>query len=550
MPQTQTIATQPIAGQRPGTSGLRKKVAVFQQSPYLENFVQSIFDALEGFAGQTLVLGGDGRFFNDAAIQIILRMAAANGFGRVLVGQHGILSTPAASCVIRKHAAFGGIILSASHNPGGPDGDFGIKYNTGNGGPAAEKITEAIHANTQKISRYLSVDAGDVDLGTTGASTVGGMAVEVIDSVADHADLLATLFDFERIGVLLRSGTFRMCFDAMHAVTGPYAQEIFVKRLGAPAASVMNGVPLPDFGGGHPDPNPTYAEDLIARMFAGERGSESAPDFGAASDGDGDRNMIVGRHFIVTPSDSLAVIAANAHLVPGYARGLAGVARSMPTSAAVDRVAAKLGIACFETPTGWKFFGNLLDAGQVTLCGEESAGTGSDHVREKDGVWAVLFWLNILAVRGESVEAILRDHWQTFGRNYYSRHDYESVDSAAANGLIAHLRASLPTLPGQTIDGATIASADDFAYTDPVDGSVSTAQGIRIGLHDGSRIVFRLSGTGTEGATLRVYLERFEPDPARHAIETQAALAPLISLAETLAGIRERTGRDRPTVIT
>ena len=550
MPQTQTIATQPIAGQRPGTSGLRKKVAVFQQSPYLENFVQSIFDSLEGFAGQTLVLGGDGRFFNDAAIQIILRMAAANGFGRVLVGQHGILSTPAASCVIRKHAAFGGIILSASHNPGGPDGDFGIKYNTGNGGPAAEKITEAIHANTQKISRYLTADAGDVDLGTTGASTVGGMAVEVIDSVADHADLLATLFDFERIGVLLRSGTFRMCFDAMHAVTGPYAQEIFVKRLGAPAASVMNGVPLPDFGGGHPDPNPTYAEDLIARMFSEERGSESAPDFGAASDGDGDRNMIVGRHFIVTPSDSLAVIAANAHLVPGYARGLAGVARSMPTSAAVDRVAAKLGIACFETPTGWKFFGNLLDAGQVTLCGEESAGTGSDHVREKDGVWAVLFWLNILAVRGESVEAILRDHWQTFGRNYYSRHDYEGVDSAAANGLIAHLRASLPTLPGQTIDGATIASADDFAYTDPVDGSVSTAQGIRIGLHDGSRIVFRLSGTGTEGATLRVYLERFEPDPARHAIETQAALAPLISLADALAGIRERTGRDGPTVIT
>ena len=550
MPQTRNTFTQPIAGQRPGTSGLRKKVAVFRQSPYLENFVQSIFDSLEGFAGQTLVLGGDGRFFNDAAIQIILRMAAANGFGRVLVGQHGILSTPAASCVIRKHAAFGGIILSASHNPGGPDGDFGIKYNTGNGGPAPEKITEAIYANTQKIARYLTVDAGEVDLGTLGASTVDGMAVEVIDAVADHADLLATLFDFERIGALLRSGKFRMCFDAMHAVTGPYAQEIFVKRLGAPAASVMNGVPLPDFGGGHPDPNPTYAEDLIARMFAGAPGSESAPDFGAASDGDGDRNMIVGRHFIVTPSDSLAVLAANAHLVPGYAKGLAGVARSMPTSAAVDRVAAQLGIACFETPTGWKFFSNLLDAGQVTLCGEESAGTGSDHVREKDGVWAVLFWLNILAVRGESVEAILRDHWQTFGRNYYSRHDYEGVDSAAANGLIAHLRASLPTLPGQTFDGATLASADDFAYTDPVDGSVSTAQGIRIGLHDGSRIVFRLSGTGTEGATLRVYLERFEPDPARHAIETQAALAPLISLADALAGIRERTGRERPTVIT
>jgi phosphoglucomutase len=545
MLQTRHIATHAIAGQRPGTSGLRKKVTLFQQSPYLENFVQSIFDSLEGFAGQTLVLGGDGRFFNDAAIQVILRMAAANGFGKVLVGQHGILSTPAASCVIRKHAAFGGIILSASHNPGGPDGDFGIKYNTGNGGPAPEKITEAIYANTQTIARYLTVDAGDVDLGTLGTSAVGSMVVEVTDSVADHAELLASLFDFERIGALLRSGSFRMCFDAMHAVTGPYAHEIFVKRLGAPAASVMNGVPLPDFGGGHPDPNPTYAEDLMKTMFASH-----APDFGAASDGDGDRNMIVGARFVVTPSDSLAVIAANAHLVPGYAKGLAGVARSMPTSAAVDRVAEKLGIACFETPTGWKFFGNLLDAGQVTLCGEESAGTGSDHVREKDGVWAVLFWLNIIAARGESVEVILRDHWATFGRNYYSRHDYEGVDSAAAIDLIAHLRASLPTLPGRTANGVIIATADDFAYTDPVDGSVSTAQGIRIGLRDGSRIVFRLSGTGTEGATLRVYLERFEPDAAKHAIETQAALAPLIALADELAGIRSRTGRERPTVIT
>ncbi|MES2229278.1 MAG: alpha-D-glucose phosphate-specific phosphoglucomutase [Pseudomonadota bacterium] len=565
-----TVRTAPIDGQRPGTSGLRKKVAVFRQPGYLENFVQSIFDSLAGIEGQTLVLGGDGRFHNDAAIQTILRMAAANGFGRVLVGRQGILSTPAASCVIRKRRAFGGIILSASHNPGGPDGDFGIKYNTGNGGPAPEKITEAVFANTQKITRYLTVDAPDIDLAVQGETTVAGMAVEVIDPVADHADLLATLFDFDRIGALLRSGTFRMCFDAMHAVTGPSAHEIFVRRLGAPAASVMNGVPLPDFGGGHPDPNPTYAEDLIARMFAEGSGPQSAPDFGegreaapdfgedreaapdfgAASDGDGDRNMIVGRHFVVTPSDSLAVLAANAHLVPGYAAGLKGVARSMPTSAAVDRVAEKLGIACFETPTGWKFFGNLLDAGQVTLCGEESAGTGSDHVREKDGIWAVLFWLDILAVRGISVEAILRDHWKTYGRHYYSRHDYEGVDSAAANGLIAHLRASLATLPGRTIAGATIATADDFAYTDPVDGSVSTAQGIRIGLADGSRIVFRLSGTGTEGATLRVYLERYEPDPAQHAIETQAALAGLIALADALAGIRERTGRSAPTVIT
>ena len=542
----QTVPTQPIDGQRPGTSGLRKKVTVFQRAPYLENFVQSIFDSLEGFKGSTLVLGGDGRYFNDTAIQTILRMAAANGFGRVLVGQHGILSTPAASCVIRKHAAFGGIILSASHNPGGPDGDFGIKYNTGNGGPAPEKITEAIHANTLRLTRYLSVDAPDVNLAVIGHSAVAGMAVEVIDSVADHADLLATLFDFERIGTLLRSGSFRICFDAMHAVTGPYAHEIFLNRLGAPLNSVMNGVPLPDFGGGHPDPNPTYAEDLMAAMFA----KDDAPDFGAASDGDGDRNMIVGRHFVVTPSDSLAVLAANAHLVPGYAAGLKGVARSMPTSAAVDRVAAALGIACFETPTGWKFFGNLLDAGQVTLCGEESAGTGSDHVREKDGVWAVLFWLNILAVRGESVEAIVRDHWRRFGRNFYSRHDYEGVDTVAANALVADLRASLANLPGRTVNGALIVSADDFAYTDPVDGSVSTAQGIRIGLADGSRIVFRLSGTGTEGATLRVYLERFEADAAQHRIETQQALAGLIALADTLAGIAQRTGRTAPTVIT
>ena len=545
-----TVTTSPIPGQRPGTSGLRKKVGVFQQPGYLENFVQSIFDSLEGFAGQTLVLGGDGRYYNLDAIQTILRMAAANGFARVLVGQGGILSTPAASCVIRKRKAFGGIILSASHNPGGPDGDFGIKYNAGNGGPAPEKITDAIYANTQRIARYLTLDAPEIDLVTLGTRTLGAMQVEVIDPVADHAELLATLFDFERIGALLRRADFRICFDAMHAVTGPYAQEIFVKRLGAPASSVINGVPLPDFGGGHPDPNPTYAEELVKTMFAEGSGSQSAPDFGAASDGDGDRNMIVGRRFIVTPSDSLAVLAANAHLVPGYAAGLKGIARSMPTSAAADRVAAALGIASFETPTGWKFFGNLLDAGKATLCGEESAGTGSDHVREKDGVWAVLFWLNILAVRGESVEAIVRDHWRRFGRNFYSRHDYEGVDSAAANALMAHLRESLATLPGRVFDAETVASADDFAYTDPVDGSVSTAQGIRIGLASGSRIVFRLSGTGTEGATLRVYLERFEADAAKHGVETQQALAPLIALADRLAGIRERTGRERPTVIT
>ena len=413
------------------------------------------------------------------------------------------------------------------------------------GGPAPEKITDAIYANTQAITRYLTIDAPEIDLVTLGTRTLGAMQVEVIDPVADHAELLATLFDFERIGAMLRRPGFRICFDAMHAVTGPYAHEIFVKRLGAPAASVINGVPLPDFGGGHPDPNPTYAEELVKTMFAPD-----APDFGAASDGDGDRNMIVGQRFIVTPSDSLAVLAANAHLVPGYARGLKGIARSMPTSAAADRVAAALGIASYETPTGWKFFGNLLDAGKATLCGEESAGTGSDHVREKDGIWAVLFWLNILAVRGESVEAIVRGHWRRFGRNFYSRHDYEGVDSAAANALMAHLRESLGSLPGKAFGAETVASADDFAYTDPVDGSLSTAQGIRIGLASGSRVVFRLSGTGTEGATLRVYLERFEPDAAKHGVETQEALAPLIALADRLAGIRERTGRERPTVIT
>jgi phosphoglucomutase len=541
------IPTRPISGQRPGTSGLRKKVTVFQAPGYLENFVQAIFDSLEGFAGQTLVLGGDGRYYNDRAVQTILRMAAANGFGRVLVGQHGILSTPAASCVIRGRGAFGGIILSASHNPGGPEGDFGIKYNAANGGPAAERITEAVYQRSLAIGRYFTIEAPDVDLSSPGAVSLGAMQVEVIDPVADYAQLMARLFDFEAIRRLLARPDFSMCFDAMHAVTGPYANELLQRQLGARPGSVINGVPRPDFGGGHPDPNPTYAEELIATMFAE---GAAAPDFGAASDGDGDRNMIVGRRFIVTPSDSLAVIAANAHLVPGYAAGLKGVARSMPTSAAVDRVAAALGIPCFETPTGWKFFGNLLDAGQVTLCGEESAGTGSDHVREKDGLWAVLFWLNILAARGESVEAIVRDHWRRHGRNYYSRHDYEGVDSAAAQGLMEALRAALPGLPGRALGAGVVSSADDFAYTDPVDGSVSTAQGVRVGFADGSRIVFRLSGTGTEGATLRVYLERFEADPAQHAIETQAALAGLIATADQLAGIRERTGRSSPTVIT
>ena len=543
--QVKTVPTRPIEGQLPGTSGLRKKVTVFQQPGYLENFVQSLFDVLPGLAGNTLVLGGDGRYFNDRAIQVILRMAAANGVGCVLVGRDGILSTPGLSDLVRQRHAFGGIVLSASHNPGGPDGDFGIKYNIGNGGPAPEKVTEAIHQRTLTIDRWLTLDSADIDLGRLGETALGAMRIEVVDPVASYARLMQQLFDFERLRALLARPGFRICFDAMHAVTGPYAQAILEGQLGAPAGSVINGVPLPDFGGGHPDPNPTYADELVGRMCAAD-----APDFGAASDGDGDRNMIVGRRFIVTPSDSLAVLAANATLVPGYAAGLKGVARSMPTSGAVDRVAQALHIPCYETPTGWKFFGNLLDAGLCTLCGEESAGTGSDHVREKDGLWAVLFWLNILAVRGGSVESIVREHWQRFGRNVYSRHDYEGVDAAVARQIVADLRTALPTLAGRSAAGLQVARADDFAYTDPVDGSVSRGQGLRVFFDEGSRLVLRASGTGTEGATLRLYLERFEPNTARQAVETQAALQPLIDAAEALTGLRARSGRQRPTVIT
>ena len=542
-----TVSTQPFADQKPGTSGLRKRVTVFQERNYLENFVQAIFDSLDPaeYQGNTLVLGGDGRFYNRNAIQIILKMAAANGVGRVLVGQHGILSTPAASCIIRKNNAFGGIILSASHNPGGPDGDFGIKYNTSNGGPAPEKVTEAIFDRTKTIEGYKIIEANDIDLESVSTTTIGAMAVEVIDSVADYADLMESLFDLDAIRDYIAAGKLSACIDSMHAVTGPYAKYLFETRLGAPAGTVQNGVPLEDFGGGHPDPNLVYAHDLVETMFG-----ETVPDFGAASDGDGDRNMIVGANFFVTPSDSLAVLAANATLVPGYKDGIAGVARSMPTSAAVDRVAEKLGIDCYETPTGWKFFGNLLDVGKATLCGEESFGTGSNHVREKDGLWAVLFWMNILAVRQQSVEAIVTDHWKTYGRNYYSRHDYEGVDSEQAATLMNNLRAAVGSMVGTTIQGYEVAYADDFSYTDPVDDSVSDKQGIRIGFTDGSRVVFRLSGTGTQGATLRVYLESYEPDASKHGIETQEALADLITIAEEIASIRQYTGMDTPTVIT
>ncbi len=540
----ETIATQPFKDQKPGTSGLRKKVKVFEQPHYLENFVQCIFDTQREMEDAPLVVGGDGRYYNRQAIQIILRIAAANGCTRVLIGQGGILSTPAASHLIRKHQARGGIILSASHNPGGPDEDFGIKFNTPNGGPAPEKVTEAIYTATLHINRYHILATPDIDLDQLGSTLVGDMHVDIVDSVSDYADLMEQLFDFDKIRARFQSG-FRMRFDAMHAVTGPYAREIIENRLGAPQGTVVNGVPLEDFGHGHPDPNLVYAKELADYLFGPD-----APDFGAASDGDGDRNMVLGRHFFVTPSDSLAVILANAQLAPGYRAHLTGVARSMPTSQAADRVAAKLGLPCYETPTGWKFFGNLLDASKITLCGEESFGTGSDHVREKDGLWAVLFWMNILAERRQSVAEIVREHWRIYGRNYYTRHDYEAVDSAAANGLVDTLRAATATLPGQQFGSYTVDYADDFRYVDPIDDSVSEKQGIRIGFKDGSRIVYRLSGTGTEGATLRVYIEAYEPDPAKHDLDTQQALADLITIANSLAGIRERTGRNEPTVIT
>ncbi len=538
------IATTPFTDQKPGTSGLRKKVPVFQQPGYLENFVQSIFDSLEGFAGKTLVIGGDGRFYNREAIQIAIRMAAANGFGTILIGRGGILSTPAASHVIRKYGAFGGIILSASHNPGGPTEDFGIKYNIQNGGPAPEKITDAIFARSKAISRYLTLDAPDVDLDKDGDTRVGDAVVRIIDPVADYAELMGSLFDFAAIREMIDGG-FRIAFDAMSAVTGPYAHDILENRLGAARGTVRNGTPLPDFGHHHPDPNLVHAKALYDEMMGPD-----APDFGAASDGDGDRNLIIGKGIFITPSDSLAMLAANAHLAPGYARGLAGIARSMPTSGAADKVAETMGLPLFETPTGWKFFGNLLDAGKATICGEESAGTGSDHVREKDGLWAVLLWLNILAVRKQSAIEIAQEHWLKYGRNYYARHDYEGVDSAAADALMAELRGKLASLPGTEIGDLRIETADDFAYLDPIDGSESLHQGIRILFTGGSRIVFRLSGTGTSGATIRVYIERYEPNDGDLGRVTGEAIGDLVAAVETIAGITRHTGRTEPDVIT
>jgi phosphoglucomutase len=542
---TVTVNTQSFSDQRPGTSGLRKKVKVFQTPHYLENFVQAIFDTRPDLAGGSLALGGDGRFYNRQAIHTILCMAAANGVKRVLVGQGGLLSTPAASCVIRKYQTQGGIILSASHNPGGPDEDFGIKFNMPNGGPAPESVTEAIFERTRTIDRYQILEAAPLDIDQQDSYRLGDTEVIVIDPVADYAALMQELFDFERIHQLFNSGLFTMRFDAMHAVTGPYAKHILEGMLGAEPGTVINGKPREDFGGGHPDPNLVHAHELVA-LASGPQGV----DFAAASDGDGDRNMILGHDFFVTPSDSLAVMAANAHLIKGYTSGISGVARSMPTSQAADHVAERLGLHCYETPTGWKFFGNLLDANKITLCGEESFGTGSNHVREKDGLWAVLFWLNLLAVKQKSVESVVREHWGMFGRNYYTRHDYEGIDKAAAEGLMEHLRGMLPDLPGKRLDAYTVDYADDFTYTDPVDGSVSEHQGIRIGFKDGSRIVYRLSGTGTQGATLRVYLEAFEPESSKQQRETAEMMGPLVAISTSLAEIEQRTGRQAPSVIT
>jgi len=539
-----TIETQPIEGQKPGTSGLRKKTRVFIGRHYLENYVQAIFNAIGGVQGKSLVIGGDGRYFNDRAIQVILRMAAANGAARAIVGQGGILSTPAASHLIRKRHSDGGLILSASHNPGGPDADFGLKYNTPNGGPAPEHVTDRIHTESLRLSEYRIAETTDIDLDTLRQSLLAGMIVEVVDPVADYAALMHQLFDFDAIRALFAGG-FRMRFDAMHAVTGPYAKAILEDVLGAPAGTVANGTPLPDFGGHHPDPNPIWAKGLVDLMMGAD-----APDFGAASDGDGDRNMIVGRGCYVTPSDSLALLAAQAHLAPAYAKGIKGVARSMPTSAAVDRVAASLGISCYETPTGWKFFGNLLDAGRATICGEESAGTGSDHVREKDGLWAVLLWLNILAVSGKSVAELMQEHWARYGRNYYSRHDYEGIAKADADAVISRLKQSLPSLAGQSFAGLTVSSADEFGYEDPVDGSVSTGQGIRISFNGGTRAVFRLSGTGTDGATIRVYLEAIHTDPNQLDLDPAIALASVAKAAAELSNLAVLTGRSRPDVVT
>lgn len=546
----QTIPTKAYMGQEPGTSGLRKKAADFLQPAYLENFVQSLFDVVRAdpelganWGERPLVLGGDGRFYSEVAIQTILKMAAANGVSRVLVGQSGLLSTPAASAVIRRHQAFGGIILSASHNPGGPSGDFGIKFNLANGGPAPVALTDAIYAQTQRITKFYRSDAPDMDLRETGSFQLEAMHVDVIDSVADYLDLMRSIFDFEAIRKLF-ARDFRIVVDAMHAVGGPYAKAILEKELGAAAGSVIRAQPLPDFGGLHPDPNPVHADHLIELM-----NDSRGPDFGAALDGDADRNMIVCRGMVISPSDSLAILVEHARLVPAYRDGLVGVARSMPTSTAVDRIAALLGIPCYETPTGWKYFSNLLDDNRITLCGEESYGTGSSHIREKDGLWAILFWLNILASSTKSVGSVVTQHWRTHGRTFYCRHDYVGLPMAVAAKLIDNLRFFSQHIHGKTFGPRKLILADEFSYTDPVDGSVASGQGLRFAFDDGARVIFRLSGTSTTDATLRLYLERFEKKPERQSMSTDLALAELAAWADAVAGIRTRTGRKQPDLV-
>ena len=540
----EVISTKPIEGQKPGTSGLRKKTRVFMEPNYLENFVQSVFDSIGGAEGKTFVVGGDGRYFNQEATQTILKMAAGNGAAKVIVGQNGLLSTPAASHLIRLNKTDGGFILSASHNPGGLNEDFGIKFNMANGGPAVESLTEAMFQRTTEITSYKTCLVDDANISKISTTKLADMEVEVVDPVEDYAALMRTLFDFPAISKLFASG-FTMCFDAMHAVTGPYAKLILEEQIGAPKGTVINGVPLPDFGGGHPDPNPVWAKELMTIIMA-----DDAPDFGAASDGDGDRNMIVGRGVYVTPSDSLAMLAANAHLAPGYKQGISGIARSMPTSAAADLVAKKLGIEMFETPTGWKFFGNLLDAGKVTICGEESAGTGSDHVREKDGLWAVLLWLNILAVQKTSVQDLMVKHWQSYGRNYYSRHDFEAIETDKANALMQNLRGQLTNLQGTQAGALTIRSADDFSYNDSVDGSVSKNQGVRVVFENDARVVFRLSGTGTQGATLRVYMEQYVPPTGNLSDSASNALTDVLTAAHEVSKLEHYTDRRTADVVT
>ncbi|KAK1304620.1 hypothetical protein QJS10_CPB11g00755 [Acorus calamus] len=553
-----SVPTKPFEGQKTGTSGLRKKVKVFMQENYLANWIQALFNSLppEDYKNGVLVLGGDGRFFNQEAAQIIIKIAAGNGVSKILVGRDGLMSTPAVSAVIRKRKANGGFIMSASHNPGGPDYDWGIKFNYNSGQPAPESITDKIYGNTLSLSEIRMADIPDVDLSKLGVTEYGSFSVEVIDPVSDYLELMENVFDFELIRSLVSRSDFRFIFDAMHAVTGAYAKPIFVDSLGADLRSIANGVPLEDFGHGHPDPNLTYAKDLVDIMYG-----ENAPDLGAASDGDGDRNMILGRGFFVTPSDSVAIIAANAQdAIPYFQGGLKGLARSMPTSGALDRVAAKLNLPFFEVPTGWKFFGNLMDAGKLSICGEESFGTGSDHIREKDGIWAVLAWLSIIAYQNKdkkvgekliSVSNVVKEHWATYGRNFFSRYDYEECKSDGANNMVEHLRDMISkSKAGQNYGSYTLQFADDFTYTDPMDGSVASKQGVRFVSSDGSRIIFRLSGTGSSGATVRIYIEKFEPDVSKHDMDAQTALKPLIDMALSISKLKDFTGREKPTVIT